>query len=218
MFQKPPFIIAIDGPTASGKGTLASKIAQALGFEYMDTGALYRGVAKTALDQGLDPAQEKEAVQAAHLLHKNYDLSLQNDPTIRTERVSKGASEVAAVQEVRDILFMLQQDFSTHPCAGVVMEGRDIGTVICPNADVKLFIDASSEVRAQRRFKQLKDKKIPADYEDILKQLHIRDGRDSGRSIAPTRPAEDAVILNTSTMTAQEVLERSLEIIRRKRL
>ncbi|MBL4589179.1 MAG: (d)CMP kinase [Alphaproteobacteria bacterium] len=212
------FIITIDGPTASGKGTLASKIAAKMGFDYMDTGALYRGVAKTALDQGLDPSIADDAIKAAKLLHKQYDLSLQDDPAIRTEAVSKGASEVAAVQAVRDILLDLQKNFSKHgqtdeACVGVVMEGRDIGTVICPDADVKFFIDANADVRAKRRFKQLHDKGVDADYDEILKQLHIRDGRDIGRSIAPTVPADNAVILETSKMDAKQVLETALKII-----
>lgn len=215
------FIITIDGPTASGKGTLASKIAVELGFDYMDTGALYRGVAKTALDQGLNPANADDAIKAAKNLHESYNLSLQNDPAIRTEAVSKGASEVAAVQTVRDILLDLQKNFSKQgqsdeACVGVVMEGRDIGTVICPDADVKFFIDASAEVRAKRRFKQLNDKGVNADYDEILKQLHIRDGRDIGRSIAPTVPAGDAVILETSKMSANQVLKKALEIITSK--
>ena len=208
-----PFVVAIDGPTASGKGTLASKIAARLGFDYMDTGALYRGVAKTALGQGLDTTNEDEAIQAAQSMCQNYDLSLQDDPRIRTEAVSKCASEVATIPQVRALLLALQKDFAKRNVAGVVIEGRDIGTVICPDAPVKLFIDASAEIRAERRYKQLKDKGLEADYDAILEQLHIRDGRDSGRKTAPTRAAEDAIILDTSTMSADEVLQKSLQII-----
>jgi len=215
--MKRPFVITIDGLTASGKGTLASKIARKLGFDYMDTGALYRGTAKTALDMGLSPAVAQEAVEAAQSLRQNYDLSLQDDPAIRTEAVSKGASEVGAVPEVRAILLDIQKDFAKRDVKGVVIEGRDIGTVICPDADVKLFIEASAETRAQRRFKQLRDKGMDAEYEEILRQLHIRDGRDSGRSIAPTKPAEDAHIIDTNDMTAQEVLDKALEVIKRVR-
>lgn len=214
--SKKPFIVAIDGPTASGKGTLSSKIAQNLGFEYMDTGSLYRGVAKTCLDQGNDPQNPDHAINAAKHLRKAYAPALQDDPTIRTEAVSKGASEVASVPEVRAILLDLQRDFASKLVNGVVIEGRDIGTVICPKADIKLFIDASAEIRANRRYKQLLDKGEMAEFDTVLKQINIRDGRDSSRKTAPTLPADDAIIIDTSNMTAQEVLNHCLILIKER--
>jgi len=212
--SKKPFIVAIDGPTASGKGTLSSKIAATLGFDYMDTGSLYRGVAKTCLDHGNDPQNAGHAITAAKHLRQPYTPTLQDDPAIRTEAVSKGASEVAAVPEVRETLLYLQRDFAQKDVKGVVIEGRDIGTVICPNADIKLFIDASAEIRADRRYKQLLDKGDTADYDAVLKQINIRDGRDSSRKTAPTIPADDAIIIDTSNMTAKEVLDHALTLIR----
>ncbi len=210
------FVITIDGFTASGKGTLASKIANELGFSYMDTGALYRGVAKTVLDMGLNPAVAEDAVKGAYALKNNYDVSIQNDPSIRTEAVSKGASEVAAVNDVRAILLDLQKDFCQSDCDGVVIEGRDTGTVICPEADIKFFIEASAEVRAERRFKQLQGNGMDADLNEIIKQLNIRDGRDAGRSIAPTKPADDAIVIETSDMNAQQVFDKVLGEVKAK--
>jgi cytidylate kinase len=217
-----PIVIAIDGPTASGKGTLAAKIAERLGFAYMDTGALYRGVAKTALDNGLETGSEKDALKAADILAKNYSPDLQNDPALRTEAVSKAASEVAAFPKVREKLLQIQKEFAAHPptthneagLKGAVLDGRDIGTVICPNAQIKLFIEASAEIRATRRVKQLAEKNVDADFDDVLKELMIRDGRDKSRKVAPTVPAEDAFILDTSEMNAAQVLAHALDIIR----
>lgn len=215
MTQK-PFIIAIDGPTASGKGTLSSKIATILGFEYMDTGSLYRGVAKTCLDQGKDPQNADHAIASAKHLLEHYTPCLQDDPSIRTESVSKGASEVAAVPEVREILLDLQRNFSQKNTNGVVIEGRDIGTIICPNADIKLFIDATAEIRADRRYKQLTKKSLDASLQEVLKQINIRDGRDKDRKTAPTLPAKDAIIIDTSKMSAKEVLDHALMLIKEK--
>jgi cytidylate kinase len=215
MTQK-PFIIAIDGPTASGKGTLSSKIATILGFEYMDTGSLYRGVAKTCLDQSKDPQNASHAIAAAKHLLEHYSPCLQDDPSIRTELVSKGASEVAAVPEVREILLDLQRNFSQKNTKGVVIEGRDIGTIICPNADIKLFIDATAEIRADRRYKQLTKKSLDASLQEVLKQINIRDGRDKDRKTAPTLPAKDAIIIDTSKMSAKEVLDHALMLIKEK--
>lgn len=220
--HKGPLVIAIDGPTASGKGTLAAKIAERLGFAYMDTGALYRGTAKTALDNGLETAAEKDALKAAEILAENYSPELQNDPALRTEAVSKAASEVAAFPSVRAKLLQIQKDFAANPpvsenkagLKGAVLDGRDIGTVICPNAQIKLFIEASAEIRAARRVKQLTEKGVKANFDDVLKELMIRDGRDKGRDVAPTVPAEDAFILDTSEMNAPQVLAHALDIIR----
>lgn len=219
---KDPIIIAIDGPTASGKGTLAGRIAQRLDFAYMDTGALYRGVAKIALDKKLDPQKESEAAKAAETLLTDYSQDLQNDPAIRTEDVSRAASQVAAHPKVREILLDVQRNFAKKPplksdkgqWRGIVMDGRDIGTVICPDAHIKLFIDADLKVRAKRRAEQLTQKGMDADIEAITQDMKIRDGRDTSRDIAPTLPADDAFIIDTTSLNANEVLERSMDIIR----
>jgi cytidylate kinase len=212
------FVIAIDGFTASGKGTLAAKIAKALNFKHMDTGALYRGVAKTAFDNDLDPDIEIDAIKAAQIMRDSYDISIQDDPEIRTEKISQYASKVSAIPEVRAILFDLQKNFAksdTHDnISGVVLEGRDIGTVICPNADVKIFIEASSEVRAERRFKQLQSKNIDADYNEILQDLIERDNRDKKRDIAPTIAADDAITIDTSNLNANQVFDKAIKIIK----
>lgn len=219
---KDPIVLAIDGPTASGKGTLAQRIAQRLDFAYMDTGALYRGVAKIALDNNLNPQDEKQAAQAASTLLDEFSLDLQNDPSIRSEDISRAASQVAAHPKVREILLAVQKNFAKKPplksdkgtWRGIVMDGRDIGTVICPDANIKLFIDANVNERAKRRAKQLKDKGLPSDLNAITEDMKIRDGRDKTRNIAPTLPAEDAFIIDTTTLNANEVLERSMDIIR----
>ncbi len=219
---KDPIVVAIDGPTASGKGTLAQRIAQRMDFAYMDTGALYRGVGKIALDKGLDPHNEKQAAKAASTLLKDFSLDLQNDPAIRSEDVSRAASQVAAHPKVREILLDVQKNFAKKPplksdkgqWRGIVMDGRDIGTVICPDAHIKLFIDAKMEARAKRRAKQMQEKGMKSDLKTITEDMKIRDGRDITRNIAPTLPAEDAFIIDTTTLNANEVLERSMDIIR----
>ena len=219
---KTPMVIAIDGPTASGKGTLAARLAKRLDFGYMDTGALYRGVAKTAFDENLDPSKKQDAIKAAKILLEKYTPAIQDDPAIRSEAVSRGASEVAAVPEVRAILHDIQVKFAKEGSGvkhkarlnGVVLDGRDIGTVICPDAHIKFFIDAKAEVRAERRASQLEQKGQKVDRAQIMKDLQIRDGRDTSRNVAPTLPAEDAFIIDTSSLDSNEVLARALDIVR----
>ena len=219
---KGPMVIAIDGPTASGKGTLALRLAKRLGFAYMDTGVLYRGVAKTALDNGLDPENADDAAKAAKILAENYSLSLQEDPSLRLEKVSQAASQVASVAEVRNILLDIQKNFAKKPgknkdgenYLGVVMDGRDVGTVICPDAHIKMYIDADAEIRAARRVEQLVSKGIEADQATVLRELEIRDGRDSNRDTAPLEVADDAFTIDSSSLNANEVLARALDIVR----
>jgi CMP/dCMP kinase len=212
-------VIAIDGPAASGKGTLARKIAVALGYAYLDTGALYRTVAKHVLEEGKDPADMKAAHEAALWLQKNVSPALLADPAIRTDEVGNAAAKVADMPEVRKALFDLQQDFAKNPgktYKGAVLDGRDIGTIICPEAPVKLFVTASLEVRAERRLKELQSKGISTTYDPVLTDMRQRDERDAARKAAPLKPAPDAVVLDTSALGPDEVLEKALKIIKDK--
>lgn len=212
-------IVAIDGPAASGKGTLARKIAQKLGYAYLDTGALYRSVAKRVLDQAQDPISVKDAHKAALWLQQNVTPELLADPAIRTDEVSAAAAKIADFPEVRQALFDLQRNFAQAPgkqYKGAVLDGRDIGTIICPEADVKLYVTAGAEIRAQRRLKELQSQGIAATYEAVLKDMRERDARDAGRKAAPMKPAEDAIILDSSTLGPEEALEKALAVISEK--
>ena len=212
-------VIAIDGPAASGKGTLARKIAAKMGYAYLDTGALYRTVAKHVLDQGRDPSIAANAIDAANWLQENVTPELLANPAIRTDEVSVAAAKVADVPAVRQALLDLQRNFAQNPgitYKGAVLDGRDIGTVICPAAQVKLFVIADVAVRAERRLKELQSKGIAATYEAVLKDMRERDARDAGREAAPMKPAEDAVTLDSSALGPDEVLEKALAVIAEK--
>lgn len=182
------FTVAIDGPAAAGKGTIAKRLSAHLGFAYLDTGLLYRATGRRTLD-GTDP------VEAARTL-KAEDLEAED---LRTPEVAQAASRVAAIPEVREALVDFQRAFATR-AGGAVLDGRDIGTVICPEADMKLYVTASDDIRATRRHKELAGKGHDVTYEDVLEDLRIRDARDSARATAPLKPAVDAVILDTSEM------------------
>jgi cytidylate kinase len=205
-------VIAIDGPAASGKGTLARRIAQALGFAHLDTGRLYRAVGLAVLKRGEDPADPAAAQRAVEAL----DLSLLEDPELRTDRTGGAASKVAAIQAVRDALLDFQRNFAAHPPGGkgAVLDGRDIGTVICPDAAVKLFVTASPEIRAHRRYLELKNQGSTRTEEQVLNDIHTRDARDSGRTVAPLRQAPDAILLDTTHLDIEAAVARALEIVR----
>lgn len=212
-------IIAIDGPAASGKGTLARSLAHKLNYAYLDTGALYRAVALRVLDSGGNPEIEDEAIAAAKSLSKDLKPTDLQNPALRNDIIGQGASVVAKFPGVRDALFDFQRDFAAHPktgapVGGVILDGRDIGTVICPDADVKLFVTASVEERSKRRLAELTAKNIATDFETVLAEMKQRDARDSGRDFRPMKPADDAHILDTSTMGAEEALKQALSIIR----
>ncbi len=209
-------IIAIDGPAASGKGTLAKKVAQVLGFSYMDTGALYRCVAKIVFEKRQNPEEEAAAVEAATYIRDHFDLNMLEDPVLRSDKMAQGSSQVAIYPKVREILLDCQRNFSQdQSLKGSVLDGRDIGTVVCPNADVKLYITASPEIRAERRYKELQSKGINVTYEAVLQEMLDRDARDGTRATAPMKPAEDAIILDTSSMSAEDVLAKALGIIQK---
>jgi cytidylate kinase len=203
-------VITIDGPTASGKGTVAHKVADALGFHYLDSGALYRLTALMAIRRETGLHDEHAIAKIAEHLPASFvggEILLANEnvtQAIRAEEVGNMASKIAALPTVRQALFGLQLGFRKAP--GLVADGRDMGTVIFPHAPLKVFLTASTEARAQRRYKQLIDKGIPANMEDLLSDLQARDARDTNRAIAPLVPAEGAYLLDTSHMTAQEAV------------
>lgn len=213
-------IIAIDGPAASGKGTLARKIAETYGFGYLDTGLLYRAVGYQVMRTGGNPENAQDALAAAYSIIKEITASPLNNilhsATLREDDVGGVASKVAAIPEVREALLDFQRNFPESQAKGAVLDGRDIGTVIFPKAPVKLFITASTEIRAQRRLKELQSRNISATYDAVLKDMRARDARDTGRKAAPLKAADDAVILETSEMTAEEVLRKALDVVRGK--
>ncbi len=207
------FNIAIDGPAGAGKSSIAKAVSKALGFIYVDTGALYRTVGLAVLRAGIAP-EDTEKV-AALLPDITVDLAFENgtqkvllngedvSEAIRTPQISEYASKTSAIPAVRNFLFDLQQKIAaTH---NVLMDGRDIGTVVLPNAQLKVFLTASPEVRAMRRYKELTEKGQNVSYDNILAEVKERDYRDTHREIAPLKPAEDAVLLDTSDMSFEEV-------------
>jgi cytidylate kinase len=209
-----PFVVAIDGPAASGKGTLARRLADRFGFAHLDTGALYRAAARLVLDEAGDPADPATAEAAA----RRVDARMLSAPRLRDDEVAGVASVVAAIPEVRRTLLALQRDFAAHPprpWRGAVLDGRDIGTVVCPAADVKLFVTASTEARARRRVKELREQGAAAIYENVLQDLQQRDARDSGRRTAPLAVAPDAEVIDTTTLDADLVFERVSDLVAR---
>ncbi len=206
-------IIAIDGPAASGKGTLARRVAGAMDYAYLDTGLLYRATGAKVLALGLDPSDEDVVVGVAEKLGAN-DLDGQE---LRSEEVGNAASKVAAIPRVRGVLLDFQRNLANSPPGGkrgAVLDGRDIGTVVCPDAPIKFYLTASVEERANRRFKQLQEKN-PADiYERVLKELEERDARDSARNVAPLKMASDALHIDTDRLNADAVFNAVMAHIR----
>jgi len=210
----PPFVVSIDGPAGSGKGTLARQLAERFGFAHLDTGALYRATALLVLDETGDPVHPVAAEAAA----RRVDLKLLADPRLRTDRIAAAASVVAAIPGVRRALLGLQRDFAEHPpppARGAVLDGRDIGTVVCPGADVKLFITAGVDVRAARRVQELCEQGSAAIYENVLQDLNERDARDSSRRAAPLVAATDAEVIDTTALDADAVFERAAGLVAR---
>ena len=202
-------IIAVDGPAASGKGTLARRLAAELGLAYLDTGKIYRAVGFRVLSDGGNPADPETALAAARAL----DASVLSDPALAGDDAAEAASKVAAIPAVRDALMAFQRDFATRP-PGAVLDGRDIGTVVCPDADVKLFVTADVETRAERRHKELLDRGEASIYARVLQALADRDSRDRSRSTAPMKAADDAIIVDTTTMDADEAFNTAINIVR----
>jgi len=200
-------VIAVDGPAASGKGTIARALARHFGLPHMDTGMLYRQVALNLWRWGGDPSSEFEALRACHELGVDHD-----DPELRSEPVSRIASAVSAYSGVRAALLKRQQDFASQP-GGAVLDGRDIGTVIAPHADVKLFVTASPEVRAKRRMGELLSRGMPSHYDDVLADIRARDERDSHREVAPLKPAEDAITLDTTDLDVEAAIAEAIRLV-----
>jgi cytidylate kinase len=199
-------VIAVDGPAASGKGTIARALAKHFKLPHMDTGALYRAVALNLWRWGGDPGSEFEAVRACEDIGSNFE-----DPELRSEPVSAIASKISAYPAVREALLKRQRDFAAQP-GGAVLDGRDIGTVIAPDADVKLFVTASLETRAQRRVRELLGRGMPAHFDEVLCDLRSRDERDSNRDTAPLAAAADAVVLDTSDLPIDEARAEAIRI------
>lgn len=203
-------IIAIDGPAASGKGTLARKLAQHLGLPCLDTGLLYRATALALMEEGHDLADQDAAIAAARgLALTDFDENL-----LRGPKMAEAASLVAAIPEVRAALVDIQRAFAHRP-GGAVLDGRDIGTVICPEACPKIFVTASPEARAMRRALELKGRGEEADYAAVLAEILRRDERDRTRATAPLRPAKDAIVLDTTTLDIEAAFKAALAIVTR---
>lgn len=212
-------VIAVDGPAASGKGTLARRLAAELGYAYLDTGLLYRAVGLILIRQGLDPADENAATAAATVFDAaTADFS---DPALRDEETGKAAGIVAAFPAVRAALVDVQRRFAANPpggaeggARGAVLDGRDIGTVICPDADYKFFIEADIEERARRRVKELQDRGDTVIPARVLQEMKERDERDRTRAVAPLAPAADASVVNTTNLNADAAFALAMSLIR----
>ena len=216
--------IAVDGPSGAGKSTMAKKLARALGFLYVDTGAIYRTLGLFALRQGISPEDEAAVAKLLPMVSIRLDygedwvqkMYLNEDVTdaIRTPEVSTAASQISAIPGVRDFLMDMQRDLAKQ--GNVIMDGRDIGTVVLPDADVKIFLTASAEDRARRRFEELAARGSRTDYETVLADIRERDHRDSTRSAAPLRQAEDALLVDTTGNSMEESFEVLLQTVREK--
>lgn len=205
-------IVAIDGPAGAGKGTLAKRLARHLGFDHLDTGKLYRAVGRDLLSTGRDPADAAAAAEAA----RRIDPGTLDDPELRSERVGAAASVVAAIPGVRAALLDFQRDFAKRK-PGAVLDGRDIATVICPEAEVKLFVTASPEVRAERRWREMREMGEDKPLDQVLAELKIRDERDSRRGTAPLVIVPEATVIDTSGMDPDQVFARALKAVESRR-
>jgi cytidylate kinase len=205
-------IIAIDGPAASGKGTLSRRLADHFGLRHLDTGLTYRAVAAALLAKGLPLGDEAIAIEIAH----NLDLAQMDKSVLSAHEIGEAASRIAVLGGLRDELVQLQRRFAQTP-PGAVLDGRDIGTVVCPDAAVKLFVTASPEARAKRRTDEMVSKGQDAHYAAVLEDLKRRDERDSKRTVAPMRQADDAVLLDTTEMDIETAFQAAVDIVSRAR-
>ena len=216
-------IITIDGPAAAGKGTLASVLAKTYHLAYFDTGMVYRAVGLDMYLHDEDPHDEAKALQYAETLTFKHMHELAKNPDFRSAVGGNYASIVSAHPKVRAALLKMQQDFALHPvfedgtpAEGAIYDGRDTGTVVCPHADIKFFMTATTEVRAMRRFKEFQAKGMDTDFQTVLADMKARDERDANRSAAPMKPAEDAIIFDTSLLSIDEVVAYALKVIDKK--
>ena len=215
-------VVCVDGPGGSGKGSLATALAERLGWRYLDSGALYRVVAAAALDRGISTDDEPALAALAEGLRielrhgriraDGLDLS----ERIRDEAVSAAASEAAQHPQVRQAILAQQRRAAQAP--GLIADGRDMGTVVFPAAELKIFLDASAEERAQRRYKQLRNKGMAVNLRDVLANIRDRDARDEGRAVSPLQPASDAVIIDSTHMSIADVLRQALALVRERGL
>ena len=205
-----PIVIAVDGPAASGKGTIARALADHFQLPHMDTGLLYRAVALNLWRWGGDMGSEFEALRACDVASVDPE-----DPELRSEPVSSIASRVSAYPSVRAALLDRQRQFAGQP-GGAVLDGRDIGTIVAPDADAKLFVTASAEVRAQRRVRELLERGLPAHYEDVLTDIRARDERDTNRAISPLKQAEDADRLDTSELDIDQAIAEAVRLVEQR--
>lgn len=217
-------IITIDGPAAAGKGTLSQKLAQKYKLAYFDTGMIYRAVGLDLLLKNIDPENDAQALKSAENMTFSKMMDLSKHVDFRSNSGGQAASKVASKTPVRQVLLKMQQDFALNPqfadgtkALGVVYDGRDTGTVVCPNADIKFFVTASPEVRAMRRHKEFLEKGLKSDYEEVLAQTKERDFRDTSRASAPLKPADDAFIIDTSDMAIEDVFNKVCQIIDSKK-
>ncbi len=213
-------IITVDGPAAAGKGTLSQSLARKYGLAYFDTGMVYRAVGVLMLRSGKDLSDVRYAEKLAEELTFAKMMKVSLDKEFRSAKGGKAASVISSYSGVRHRLLDMQKNFALKPtfangqaALGVIYDGRDTGTVICPKADVKFFITATSEVRAQRRFFEFKERGIDTDFETVLRDIKVRDERDANRKDAPMKPAEDAHILDTSNLSIDEVFKKAVTII-----
>lgn len=221
--QSPP-VITIDGPSGSGKGTIAKQLADQLGYRWLDSGALYRLMALAALNHGVDLSNESVLATLAAALDVHFTVADNRIVTIlegadvssdiRMERVSMAASKVAAIPAVREALLQRQRDFRCLP--GLVAEGRDMGTTVFPDALVKVFLTASEEERAKRRFLQLQEQGVSVSLRDLLEDIRARDARDVNRTISPLLPAKDAILLDSTESSIAEVVQKILTLVRER--
>ena len=217
-------IITVDGPSGAGKGTLCYALAEKLGFALLDSGAIYRVTALAALKRAVDLNDEFQLAELARNLNIEFlpvdgEVNIMLDgmnvsSLIRTQEVAEAASKIAVFPQVRAALLQLQQDFAKNE--GLIADGRDMGTVVFPNAQVKLFLDASAEERAKRRYKQLQNKGINGNFAQILAEIQERDFRDRNREVAPLKPADDALLLDSTTLSIDEVIAQALVYIQQK--
>lgn len=216
-------IITIDGPAAAGKGTVSKVLAEKYKLAYFDTGMIYRAVGLDMVLKGLNPEDEAKALEVAKEMTFEKMMELSKNSDFRTDVGGQAASKVSAINSVREALLKMQQDFALNPvfadglrANGVIYDGRDTGTVVCPHADIKFFVTASTEVRAMRRFKEFVAKGIKTTYEQVLEDMIARDKRDSERKSAPMKPAVDAILLDTSDMDAEAEISAVLKIVEEK--
>jgi cytidylate kinase len=213
-------IITIDGPAASGKGTLARKLAEHLGYFYLDTGALYRLIGLEVLKTNIEPEKNEDAVaKIAQNLAQSFTANMMNNPDLKRDDVGQNASRSASLPKVRAAILDLQRQLAKNPpdgAHGSVLDGRDCGTVICPEAGIKVYITADVEERAKRRHADLQSNNIDTSYEEVLADMKMRDDRDMNRTTAPLKPADDAVILDTTALGIEEALNVLKRLVEKK--